>query len=82
MLKSGYNVTLEVGTDATVVLAAASTCNGSTDDAVATYYAHAEPASVGSTGQRSFASDQRGALYFNADGAAIGADMGLGTILQ
>jgi prepilin-type N-terminal cleavage/methylation domain-containing protein len=82
VLKSGYDVTVEAGPDTTVVLAAASTCNGAADDAIATYYAHAEPSAVGSTGQRSFASDQRGAIYFKMDGTAVADDMSDGTILQ
>ena len=80
--KSGYEVTLEAGTDTTVVMAAGDTCNGSADDAIATFFSHAEPSAVGSTGQRSFASDQRGTLYQKADGTAIADDMSDGTILQ
>jgi len=80
--KSGYLVTLDPGTDTTVVMVAADTCNGATDDAIATFFAHAEPSAVGSTGQRAFASDQRGTLYQKADGTAIASDMSDGTILQ
>jgi prepilin-type N-terminal cleavage/methylation domain-containing protein len=80
--KSGYVVTLEAGTDPTVVVVAGDTCNGSTDDAIATFFAHAEPSAVNSTGVRSFASDQRGTLYQKTDGTAIASDMSDGIILQ
>jgi prepilin-type N-terminal cleavage/methylation domain-containing protein len=79
--KSGYVVTLDPGTDATVVLASASTCNAGAD-AIATFFAHAEPSAIGSTGQRSFASDQRGTLYQLSTGAAIPDTMAGASILQ
>jgi hypothetical protein len=72
---------LDPGTDATVVLASASTCNAGAD-AIATFFAHAEPSAVGSTGQRSFASDQRGTLYQLSTGAAIPDTMAGASILQ
>ena len=50
-LKSGYTVTVAVGTDATVVLPAASTCNGAATDSTVSYYGHTEPLSAGITGQ-------------------------------
>ena len=62
-VKSGYVLNVGPGTTATVMLASASTCNGASDDALASYFAEAHPVSVGSTGQRSFGLDQRGALY-------------------
>jgi hypothetical protein len=37
---------------------------------------------VGSTGQRSFATDTRGTIYFNNTGAAIAAGMGGASVLQ
>ena len=80
--KSGYVVTLDPGTDVTPVVLGADTCNGSTDDAIATFHAHAEPSAVNSTGVRSFASDQRGTLYQDVSGAAIAAGMAGATILQ
>ena len=80
--KSGYVVTLDPGTDTTVVLDAGDTCNGSTDDAIATFFAHAEPSAFNSTGVRSFASDQRGTLYQTSADEPVDSDMGNGTILQ
>ena len=72
--KSGYAMTVATGTDATVVATAAATCNGGAAT-VASFYAHAEPVTVGSTGQRSFATDNRGTIFQLATGATIPATM-------
>lgn len=82
ILKSGYNVTLADGNGSAVVTAAASTCNTAATDAKSNFYAHAEPQTIGGTGQRSFASDVRGTIYFNNTGAAVTSDMANGTTLQ
>jgi type IV pilus assembly protein PilA len=66
--KSGYTHTLAGGT--TVVLAQASTCNNIADSKT-TYFAEAHPTTVGSTGQRSFATDQRGTIYQDGSGATF-----------
>ena len=79
--KSGYTMTVATGTDATVVAASAATCNGGAAT-VASFYAHAEPVTVGSTGQRSFASDHRGTIFQRATGAVIPATMAGATSLQ
>jgi hypothetical protein len=81
-VKSGYNIALAAPTDATVVLAAASTCNVAAAAALATYYVHTEPVTVGSTGQRSFASDQRGTIYQLSTGAQIANTMAGALVLQ
>jgi hypothetical protein len=39
------------------------------------YHATSTPVTVGGTGQRSFASDSRGTIYFQNDGVAIAAGM-------
>jgi len=80
-IKSGYTITVAAGTDADVVLIQANTCNTNAD-ALATYYVHAEPVTVGSTGQRSFASDNRGTIYQIGDGSIIPSDMSGAQILQ
>jgi len=80
VVKSGYNVTLEPGTDTTEVQPTTGTCNNT--QSITTFYAHAEPVTVNSTGVRAFASDQRGTLYQKTDGTAIADDMSDGTILQ
>ena len=61
---------------------AANTCNKSAKDAVSAYYAHAEPVTVGSTGQRSFATDSRGTIYFLNTGVLIPAGMAGASVLQ
>src|ERR1700681_2525884 len=65
--KSGYVVQLFLdanpSTNAAVTLAA-STCNGS-GNAASSYFASAVPVTPGSTGQRYFATDSRGTIFFN-----------------
>ncbi len=70
-IKSGYTVSLAVEVGAAVVTLAANTCNAAATDAMASYWAGAIPVTVGSTGQRSFATDSRGTIFFNNAGAAI-----------
>jgi hypothetical protein len=53
------------------VTLAAATCNGAATPADSIYWAGAIPVTVGSTGQRSFASDNRGTIFFDNTGAAI-----------
>jgi prepilin-type N-terminal cleavage/methylation domain-containing protein len=64
--KSGYNVAVTGG--ATQVTA--NTCNGVAS--VSSYFAEATPITVGSTGQRGFATDTRGTVFFNTTGASLG----------
>jgi type IV pilus assembly protein PilA len=70
-VKSGYTVSLAAGSVATTVTASAATCNASTNPAMSTYFLSAVPVSVGSTGQRSFASDSRGTIFFDTTGTVI-----------
>ena len=70
-VKSGYNVALAAPTANTVVLAAANTCNAAGNPAVPTYYATATPNAVGSTGTRSFGTDQRATIYADSTGTAF-----------
>jgi type IV pilus assembly protein PilA len=74
-VKSGYTVAVTDGEAATLITSAAATCNVATTDAKSDYHATATPVTVGSTGQRSFASDSRGTLYFRNDGAGIAPGM-------
>jgi type IV pilus assembly protein PilA len=71
VIKSGYSVALALdataGTNANVT-PAANTCNGS-GNAASSYYASAVPVTQGSTGQRNFATDARGTIFF--DNAAV-----------
>ena len=82
VMKSGYRFSLDDGTDMTVVLAADATCNGSAEDAVATYYVHGEPVVAGITGQRSFGSDHSGTIYQQLDGEEVGNTFASATPLK
>jgi type IV pilus assembly protein PilA len=81
VIKSGFVVTLAGDTGAVTVTTQASTCNNAANS-ISSYFAHAEPVTVGSTGQRSFATDTRGTIYFLNTGAAIAAGMAGGSVLQ
>jgi type IV pilus assembly protein PilA len=80
--KSGYLVNVAGDTGAVTVTVAANTCNASAADAVSAYYAEAHPVTVGSTGQRSFATDTRATLYFLNTGAVIPKGMAGASVLQ
>ena len=73
VVKSGYIVNLGPGSVATVVTLAAATCNTSSANAIASYFAEAHPASIGSTGQRSFGTDQRSTIFQDNAGATFTA---------
>ena len=68
--KSGYSVALAGGNGFTVVTTAANTCNAASAGAVSIYYAAAAPVTVGSTGQRAFATDSRGTIFFSNTGVS------------
>jgi type IV pilus assembly protein PilA len=72
-VKSGYVVNVGPGTVADVVTPAASTCNVSAAAAVASYFAEAHPVTLGSTGQRSFGTDQRSTIFQDNAGATFTA---------
>ena len=78
-VKSGYSVSLAAGAGSVLVTAAASTCNVAANPAMSTYWAGAVPVTVGSTGQRSFATDSRGTIFFDNTGAAIANAIPTGT---
>jgi type IV pilus assembly protein PilA len=75
--KSGYNVTVGAGTvGAPPSTLAANLCTaaaGAPSDAIPTYYASATPNAVGSTGTRSFGTDQRATIYQDLTGAVFTA---------
>ena len=62
--KSGYQVNLAVGPVITVVLLKVATCNNN-NDALASYFANADPVTFGGTGSRYFATDERGTIFQN-----------------
>jgi type IV pilus assembly protein PilA len=78
--KSGFIV--NVGPDAvnSQIATAAQTCNGTIS--VSSYYAEAHPVTVGSTGQRSFATDTRGTIYYNQGGVVVPPGMAGALVLQ
>ena len=70
VIKSGYEVNLGQGEVVTVVTTTLSTCNASAD-AKASYFAEAHPVTIGSTGQRSFGTDQRSTIFQNNAGTTF-----------
>ena len=69
--KSGYDVGLQAAAVSTDVTLAAATCNGSGSNAVSGYYALAVPQQLGSTGSRSFATDERGTVFQDVSGGVL-----------
>ena len=73
-LKSGYIFNVGPDTSAMVVLSSAETCNLAGLDAMSGYFAEAHP-SEAAAGQRAFASDTRGIIFYSTSGSAISAGM-------
>jgi type IV pilus assembly protein PilA len=80
-VKSGYSVLLATGLSATLITLQSATCNNG-GVANSDYHATADPVTIGGTGQRSFASDSRGTIYFLNVGTAIPAGMAGASVLQ
>jgi len=80
--KSGYNIAIGPGVGGNTVLLAAQTCNLAGANSNTSFYVHAEPFTVGSTGQRSFASSNTSTIYQNATGAVIPNTMAGAQMLQ
>ena len=72
-VKSGYVANVGPGPIVTVVVIGANTCNSSTADAISTYFGEVHPLTVGTSGQRSFGTDQRAALFQDLTGATFTA---------
>jgi prepilin-type N-terminal cleavage/methylation domain-containing protein len=68
--KSGYDVLVGVGNQAVPTTPVCNAANGG-NPAVPSYWAVANPNQYGSTGQRSFATDQRATIYQDASGAVF-----------
>ena len=64
--KSGYTIAISPN-GGNPVLTAAGTCNGAAADSSSAYHVAADPITRGSTGQRSFASDQRSTIFQDSD---------------
>ena len=58
--KSGFTVTMALGTGATAIPTPPAGCTATTTN----YYATAEPLKFGSTGTRSFATNEQGTIFF------------------
>jgi type IV pilus assembly protein PilA len=71
VIKSGYQVQVGPGSVNTTVTASAATCNVAAADAIASYFAEAHPVTIGSTGQRSFGTDQRSTIFQDSTGATF-----------
>jgi len=69
--KSGYTVELGAGTVALPV--GIVNCNASVNPLIPTYFAAATPNALGSTGQRSFGTDQRATIFQDNTGATFTA---------
>jgi type IV pilus assembly protein PilA len=70
--KSGYSVLVGPGATKTpVVVAAGAACNGNTLGAIPSYYAEAHPTAIGTSGQRSFGTDQRATILQNNAGTTF-----------
>ncbi|MEQ1727772.1 MAG: prepilin-type N-terminal cleavage/methylation domain-containing protein [Vicinamibacterales bacterium] len=82
VIKSGYVLNAMADVAATTITPAVRTCNAAAQDAVSSYFAEAHPVSVGISGQRAFATDARGALYFTGDGTTLAPGMAGGTVIR
>src|SRR6202022_1052457 len=69
--KSGYIVNVGPGPVLLPSTLKANTCNASSAHAIPTYFAEAHPVTQGSTGQRSFGTDQRGTIFANNEGVVF-----------
>jgi prepilin-type N-terminal cleavage/methylation domain-containing protein len=75
--KSGYEFTITA--TGTTVVDASETCNGSTGDSTTTFFIQGDPDAPGSSGVRSFATDNTGEIRV---GTSQLPDMSSGTPLQ
>jgi type IV pilus assembly protein PilA len=71
--KSGYIFNIGPGTVANTITSKTNACNAPADDPIASYFAEAHPAMIGSTGQRSFGMDLRAAIYQDQSGVTFTA---------
>jgi prepilin-type N-terminal cleavage/methylation domain-containing protein len=66
VIKSGYVLALaQDGASGTVAMSVA-TCNGAATTPASSYFAKADPVTLGGTGTRFFATDTRGTIFFDA----------------
>ena len=81
VIKAGYIVNLTPDVSAVVVTPASQVCNPGAAAAVSAYFAEAHPLTVGSTGQRSFATDARATIFSINAGTTIPAGMAGASVL-
>jgi type IV pilus assembly protein PilA len=72
VIKSGYEVNVGPGTVQAVVTQQGSTCNN-VSAGVASYFAEAHPQTLGTSGTRSFGTDQRSTIFQDNVGATFNA---------
>lgn len=83
VIKSGYALNVTNDNTSPTVLAAGAGCNNNSQATVAAFFAEAHPTAVGSTGQRSFATDSRGTIFQDGSGTTFSSPIGTGAqILQ
>jgi type IV pilus assembly protein PilA len=81
VIKSGFNVNVAAETGSVGIATAGETCNAQAS--VSSYFAEAHPVTVGSTGQRSFATDTRGTIYYISLGTTFANPIAAqGAVLQ
>ena len=81
VVKSGYTVTLaKDGASGTVTMSTVTTCNLSAAAPASSYFAKADPVTTGGTGNRFFASDTRGTIFYNT--ATIANPIAVTTVVQ
>jgi prepilin-type N-terminal cleavage/methylation domain-containing protein len=69
--KSGYVVSLaaDQASGVAAIGSAGATCNASAGTPMSAYYANADPVTIGGTGNRYFATDTRGSIFFSTAAA-------------
>jgi prepilin-type N-terminal cleavage/methylation domain-containing protein len=79
--KSGYIVTIaQDGAAGTTALPTVITCNAAAAAPASSYFAKADPVTVGGTGMRFFATDPRGTIFYDA--ATIANPITVTTVIQ
>ena len=74
VIKSGYTLSLEKDNSPGVTNVGTTTvCNGTVTQPVSSYFARADPATQGGTGIRHFATETKGAIFFDPDTAITNA---------
>jgi len=79
--KSGYTVSIaQDGSSGTVAMSSVTTCNASAGTPASSYFAKADPLTVGGTGTRFFATDTRGTIFYDA--ATLANPITVTTVVQ